>query len=41
VPQSQVIKTAKDLFSKPISQLSMQQADELIEQFQGDEHATH
>ena len=33
VPQSQVIKTARELFSKPISQLTMQQADELIDQF--------
>jgi len=33
VPQSQVIKTAMETYGKPISQLSMQQAEELIDQF--------
>ena len=33
VPQSQVIKIANEMFHKPISQLSMQQAEELIGQF--------
>jgi len=33
VPQSQVIKTAMETYGKPISQLTMQQAEELIDQF--------
>ena len=32
VPQSQVIKTAKEKYSKPISQLSSQEARELIQE---------